>query len=86
MSEPKNPNGLVKYCSDCIYFKKKFNWLSLFDRCEYALCTKEKYKNEVTELDLIHPKFEEPSYYKRAKNARKYDCRGTWWESKKGNK
>ena len=84
MSEPKNPNGIIKYCSDCIYFKKKFDWSSIFDRCEYALCTKEKYK-EATELDLIHPKFEQ-TYYRTAKKVRKYDCSGNWWEPKKGSK
>jgi hypothetical protein len=81
MSELKNPNDIIKYCIDCTYFKKKWDISAPFDRCEYALCTKHSLK-EGSDLDLIHPKYQK-TYYRRAKQTRRDNCCGNWWEPKK---
>jgi hypothetical protein len=83
-----NPNGITKYCSDCIFFKKRFSIYHPFDRNAYALCSKEEYKDD-NDYTLIHPKYKNV-YYMRAVDVRRSSTRcspdGKWWEPKNKEK
>ena len=75
MSEANNPNGVIRYCSDCRYFKEPFFLSRLF---EEPNCTKIDYN---TEVNYVRPEKHKP-HYKSAGIVRNRECEGNYWEPK----
>lgn len=71
-----NPNNMIKYCSDCVYFKRRWND---FWSVSKAICTKISYDSNPGQV--LHPKYNK-TYYMDATYVRKNNCISKYWEPK----
>ena len=72
-----NPNNVVKYCVDCIHFKRPFPdfWVTNGGLCK-------KIVHESSSADkLVAPKYNKVAY-ERAAWIRKIKCMDKYWEPK----